>query len=99
MTSNDGNPTGGGARATCPQCRHTFDPTGGDASLPVDESVRVWMTEQPWQEPEPTRALYATYLVEFQDRAVSRDRFVAQLEHLGVVEVTGADGRRVLVCP
>ena len=83
---------------TCPRCATAFPaPTTLDEAG-VDETVRVWMTEQTWDTAGTTRQLYAGYLVENRGRAVDRARFVADLARLGVVESTGPDGASVLTC-
>ncbi|WP_456599482.1 hypothetical protein [Blastococcus sp. SYSU DS0616] len=84
----------------CPSCGTQLPRTHTDQdTAPVAPSVRVWMTEQSWDEPRLTRDVYAEYLVEYADEAVDRARFVRDLRRFGVQEETDAGGRRVLICP
>ena len=86
--------------ATCPSCGYSLTESSVDSQpIPPAESVRVWMTEQNWNESLLTRDVYAAYLVEYGADAVGRDRFVRDLTHFGVREGTDERGRRVLTCP
>ena len=88
------------ASTTCPSCGHSLSGAPADSSsTPPAESVRVWMTEQNWDEPLLTRDVYAAYLIEYGTDAVDRDRFVRDLARFGVHEGTDGGGRLVLTCP
>ncbi|MFD4501525.1 hypothetical protein [Streptomyces sp. NPDC058457] len=78
----------------CPQCHHTFD-TG--AIRPVDPGVVRWLAEElTWSGQQPTERVYSDYLYSAGETPVSRQRFVQDLDYLGVPETQAPDGTRIL---
>ena len=82
---------------SCPSCGHTFSPSASAASPSPDPSVVRWFrTDDSWTGEAATAEVYGTYLRATEGSPVSRERFVADLAHLGVEEVLD-DATYVLV--
>ena len=75
---------------TCPSCGHSFAPTG-TAWTPDPSVVRWFRTDPGWLGEASTDEVYASYLRATEGTPVPRDRFVADLGHLGIEEVLDDD--------
>lgn len=73
---------------SCPACGHTFPAPGSAVSDAPDPSVVEWFRIDPgWTGEAATDEIYGNYLRATDGPPVSRKRFVADLDYLGVEEV------------
>ena len=82
---------------SCPACGHTFAASASTPRTAPDPSVVHWFRVDPgWSGALSTDEVYGNYLRATDDPLVSRERFVADLAHLGIEEVLYAETTMLL---